>query len=116
MAYRSLVEVLAGASTYLVTPPSSPRHHPISAIALIPEMATSMSAEEEELYRLTWEAIQDVDAGRVVDHSAVEAWVESLVESAQVSRSHRNVSPAPSAKRSGGEYNSPPEKHTREDR
>src|SRR4051812_19024359 len=33
MAYRSLVEVLAGASTYLVTPPSSPRHHPISAIA-----------------------------------------------------------------------------------
>src|SRR3954447_24759748 len=34
MAYRSLVEVLAGASTYLVTPPSSPRHHPISAIAL----------------------------------------------------------------------------------
>src|SRR5688572_6352587 len=33
MAYRSLVEVLAGASTYLDTPPSLPRHHPISAIA-----------------------------------------------------------------------------------
>jgi hypothetical protein len=40
---------------------------------MIPEMATSMSAEEEELYRLTWEAIQDVDAGRVVDHSAVDS-------------------------------------------
>jgi len=33
MAYRSLVEVLAGFVTRLDTPPSSDRHHPVSRIA-----------------------------------------------------------------------------------
>lgn len=34
--------------------------------------------QEEERYRLTIEGLQDVDAGRVVDHKAVQAWADSL--------------------------------------
>jgi len=33
---------------------------------------------EEERRRLTLEALEDVDAGRVIDHQAVLAWAESL--------------------------------------
>ncbi len=35
-------------------------------------------AQEEERDRLTQEALADVDAGRVIDHQAVQAWAESL--------------------------------------
>ena len=34
--------------------------------------------QEEERHRLTLEALADVDAGRVVDHGAMLAWVDSL--------------------------------------
>jgi predicted transcriptional regulator len=34
--------------------------------------------QEEERYRLTLEALHDVDAGRVIDHQAVLAWADSL--------------------------------------
>jgi len=34
--------------------------------------------QEEERERLTREALADVDAGRVVDHRAVQAWADSL--------------------------------------
>lgn len=34
--------------------------------------------QEEERNRLTYEALADVDAGRVIDHSAVRAWADSL--------------------------------------
>lgn len=34
--------------------------------------------QEEARSRLTREAMADVDAGRVVDHLAVQAWAESL--------------------------------------
>jgi predicted transcriptional regulator len=34
--------------------------------------------QEEERHRLTLEALADVDAGRVIDHQAVQAWAESL--------------------------------------
>lgn len=34
--------------------------------------------QEEKRSRLTHEALADVDAGRVIDHQAVQAWVESL--------------------------------------
>ena len=34
--------------------------------------------QEEELSRLTLEALADVDAGRVIDHQAVQAWADSL--------------------------------------
>jgi predicted transcriptional regulator len=33
---------------------------------------------EEERHLLTLEALADVDAGRVVDHAEVRAWVNSL--------------------------------------
>ena len=35
-------------------------------------------AQEEERDRLTLEALADVDAGRVIDHQAVQAWADSL--------------------------------------
>lgn len=35
-------------------------------------------AQEEERDRLTQEALADVDAGRVIDHQAVQAWAGSL--------------------------------------
>lgn len=34
--------------------------------------------QEEERNRLTREALTDVDAGRVIDHQAVQGWVDSL--------------------------------------
>ena len=33
---------------------------------------------EEERHRLTLEALEDVDAGRVIDHQAVQAWADGL--------------------------------------
>jgi predicted transcriptional regulator len=35
-------------------------------------------AQEEERSRLTQEALADVDAERVIDHQAVQAWADSL--------------------------------------
>ena len=34
--------------------------------------------QEDERNRLTREALADVDAGRVINHQAVQAWAESL--------------------------------------
>lgn len=34
--------------------------------------------QEEERRRLTVEALADVDAGRLIDHQAVQAWADSL--------------------------------------
>ncbi|MFM9969239.1 MAG: CopG family ribbon-helix-helix protein [Burkholderiales bacterium] len=34
--------------------------------------------QEEERSRLTREAMADVDAGRVIEHQAVQAWADSL--------------------------------------
>lgn len=39
---------------------------------------SSWVAQEEERDRLTHEALADVDAGRVIDHQAVQAWADSL--------------------------------------
>ncbi len=35
-------------------------------------------AQEEERDRLTQEGLSDVDAGRVIDHQAVQTWADSL--------------------------------------
>ena len=35
-------------------------------------------AQEEERDRLTHEALAEVDAGRVIDHRAVQKWADSL--------------------------------------
>ena len=37
--------------------------------------------QEEERHRLTLEGLADVDAGRVIDHQSVQAWVDSLATS-----------------------------------
>jgi predicted transcriptional regulator len=34
--------------------------------------------QEEERHRMTLEALSDVDAGRVIDHQAIQAWADSL--------------------------------------
>jgi len=34
--------------------------------------------QEEERHRLTLEALEDVDAGRVIDHQVIQAWADSL--------------------------------------
>jgi predicted transcriptional regulator len=34
--------------------------------------------QEEERYRLTLEALDDVNNGNVIDHQSVQAWAESL--------------------------------------
>ena len=34
--------------------------------------------QEEERHRMTLQALEDVDAGRVIDHQAVQAWADSL--------------------------------------
>ena len=43
---------------------------------------------EEERDRLTREALADVDAGRIIDHQAVQAWAESLSTDAQLPLPH----------------------------
>jgi predicted transcriptional regulator len=34
--------------------------------------------QEEERHRLTLEGLADVEAGRVIDHQAVQAWADTL--------------------------------------
>jgi predicted transcriptional regulator len=34
--------------------------------------------QEEERHRMTLEALEDVDAGRVIEHRAIREWVDSL--------------------------------------
>ena len=39
---------------------------------------TAWIDQEEERHRMTLEALADVDAGRVIDHRAIQAWADSL--------------------------------------
>lgn len=34
--------------------------------------------QEEQRHQMTLEALNDVDAGRVIDHSVIQAWANSL--------------------------------------
>lgn len=45
---------------------------------IMKQALTAWVDQEEERRRLTLEALDDVDAGRVVDHSVVEAWAAGL--------------------------------------
>lgn len=45
---------------------------------IMKQALSSWIAQEEERDRLTHEALADVDADRVIDHQAVQAWAESL--------------------------------------
>ncbi len=45
---------------------------------IVKQALTAWIDQEEERNRLTREALEDVDAGRVIDHQAVQAWADSL--------------------------------------
>ena len=45
---------------------------------IVKQALSAWIAQEEERDRLTQEALAEVDAGRVMDHQAVEAWADSL--------------------------------------
>lgn len=45
---------------------------------IVKQALTAWIDQEEERSRLTLEALADVDAGRVIDHQAVQAWANSL--------------------------------------
>lgn len=45
---------------------------------IVKQALSSWIAQEEERSRLTREAMDDVDAGRVLDAAAVQAWADSL--------------------------------------
>ncbi len=45
---------------------------------IVKQALTAWVDQEEERHRLTLEALADVDAGRVIDHQAVQAWADRL--------------------------------------
>jgi predicted transcriptional regulator len=45
---------------------------------IVKQALTAWVHQEEERRRLTLEALADIDAGRVIDHEAVQAWAASL--------------------------------------
>ena len=45
---------------------------------IVKQALSSWIDQEEERNRLTREALADVDAGRVIDQKAVQAWADSL--------------------------------------
>jgi predicted transcriptional regulator len=45
---------------------------------IMKQVLSAWIAQEEERDRMIQEALADVDAGRVIDHQAVQAWAESL--------------------------------------
>ena len=47
---------------------------------IVKEAIASYLALEEERHRMTQDALEDVDAKRMVDHGAVEAWADRLAK------------------------------------
>jgi predicted transcriptional regulator len=45
---------------------------------LMKQALSAWVEQEEQRYRLTLEALADVDAGQAIDHDDVEKWVDSL--------------------------------------
>lgn len=45
---------------------------------IVKQALSAWIAQEEERRALTLEALADVDAGRVIDHQAVQAWADRL--------------------------------------
>lgn len=45
---------------------------------IVKQALSAWVEQEEERRRLTLEALDDVDAGRVIDHGDVQAWADSL--------------------------------------
>jgi len=55
---------------------------------IVKQALSSWIAQEEERDRLTQEALADVDAERVIDHAAVQAWADSLSTDAPLPAPH----------------------------
>ncbi len=53
---------------------------------VVKEALTRYVELERKRFELTQEALDDVDAGRTVDHAEVEAWAATLVAPARKSR------------------------------
>jgi predicted transcriptional regulator len=45
---------------------------------IVKEALTAWVEREEERHRMTLEGLADIDAGRVVDHAEIVAWIDSL--------------------------------------
>ncbi len=45
---------------------------------IVKQALSAWIEQEEERHQLTLEALADVDAGKVIDHQAVQAWANSL--------------------------------------
>lgn len=45
---------------------------------IVKQALSAWLQQQEERERLTREALADVDAGRVIDHQAVQAWADGL--------------------------------------
>ncbi len=45
---------------------------------IVKQALSAWIEQEEERSRLTREALDDVDAGRIIDHQAVQSWADSL--------------------------------------
>jgi len=45
---------------------------------IVKQALSAWIEQEEELHRLTLDALADVDSGNVIDHQAVQAWADSL--------------------------------------
>ncbi len=45
---------------------------------IIKQALAAWLADEEERYQMTLDGLADIDAGRVVDHAIVHAWIASL--------------------------------------
>lgn len=45
---------------------------------IVKQALSAWVAQEEERSRLTREAMEDVEAGRVIDHQTMQAWADSL--------------------------------------
>ena len=46
---------------------------------IVKQAIASYVALEEERHRMTLEALEDVDAGRAVDHAEIEAWADRVL-------------------------------------
>jgi predicted transcriptional regulator len=47
---------------------------------IVKEAIASYLAHNETRHRLTLEALADADAGRLIDHTEIEAWVTARIE------------------------------------
>ena len=55
-----------------------PWPHGWNAHWVMKQALTARVDQEEERHRMTLEALDDVDAGRVIDHQEIRAWADSL--------------------------------------